>query len=81
MKAENFLLFLYLPLYLPLVRRRDTPLRSVFPCDVGECVEDVLRGEWQRQPRARVARRDARLGITDISLELTALSKTFFFTK
>lgn len=29
--------------------------------DVGEGVEDVLRGERQRQPGARVARRDAGL--------------------
>lgn len=36
-------------------------LRSVFARDVGEGVEDVLRAERQRQPRARVARRHARL--------------------
>lgn len=35
--------------------------RSVLARDVGEGVQDVLRGERQRQPRARVARRDARL--------------------
>lgn len=29
--------------------------------DVGEGVEDVLRGERHGEPRARVARRDARL--------------------
>lgn len=42
-------------------RRAGGRARSVLARDVGEGVQDVLRGERQRQPRARVARRDARL--------------------